>query len=220
MQNNSYTHFISQIKEKLTQELPGIAAHKIMAPYSRISHQEAKSKFPASKEAGVLMLLYPLKEDIFFALIKRPPYEGVHGSQVSFPGGKREGNETLSQTAMRETEEEIGIPISNINLLGALTPIYIPPSKIFVHPFIACTQDKPAFKKDDYEVEYIIEISLTELLDPENVNYSDMEVGESSNKMTIMNVPFFDIKTETIWGATAMMLSEAKELLKKIGLPF
>jgi 8-oxo-dGTP pyrophosphatase MutT (NUDIX family) len=216
MQDKTYTDFLSKIEKKLSGALPGVAAHKLMAPYSRISHQDAITKFPNSKQAGVLMLLYPRNEAVYFALIKRPPYEGVHGSQVSFPGGKKEGNESLSQTAIRETEEEIGVPDNEIKLLGPLTPIYIPPSKILVHPFLGFTMEQPVFKKDDHEVDYIIEIPMSELLKHENVNHTDMEVGKAPNKMTIMNVPFFDIDNEVIWGATAMMLSEAKEFFKTL----
>jgi 8-oxo-dGTP pyrophosphatase MutT (NUDIX family) len=137
----------------------------------------------------------------------------VHSSQVGFPGGKYEDEDPgLEYTALRETFEEVGVPIATMNVLKALTKLYIPPSNFTVSPYLAITAQTPQFVKQDDEVEDLIEVSLSHFLD--DTNRSQVNVMTSMN--IELEVPAFTLNGHIVWGATAMMLSELKDLLKMV----
>lgn len=162
------------------------------------------------RKAGVILLLFPHQNEIWSVLTKRQVYEGNHSGQVSFPGGKVEPEDiSLVSTALREAEEEIGINRNEIEILGSLTPLYIPVSGIVVFPSVGYINYKPDFNPDPHEVDYLIEFPLHLLF--ESVT-KDSEMYESGNRKGI--VPFFNISGNHVWGATAMILSELIEILK------
>ena len=147
-------------------------------------------------------------------LTKRASYNGPHSNQISFPGGKIEKSDNnLSQTALRETFEEVGVSQEKVEILREITNVYIPPSNFLVTPFIGITKTKPMFKVNS-EVAEIIEISFLDLLDDNNIG--TIQITNSYMKETL--VPSFNINGSVIWGATAMILSEIKEVLKKTQL--
>ncbi|MCX6249063.1 MAG: CoA pyrophosphatase [Bacteroidetes bacterium] len=167
-------------------------------------------------KSSVLILLYPGRETFQpnFAVTLRPTYNGVHSGQISLPGGRYETpDETLMQTAIRETYEEIGVDPAQINILGRLTELYIPPSNYLVQPFIGFTSGSPAFVPQVNEVEKIFEIPVSELLDDNNLVTQEISAGG-----TQFTVPCFLIEGTTIWGATAMILSEFREIVQQIRL--
>ncbi|MCX6283043.1 MAG: CoA pyrophosphatase [Bacteroidetes bacterium] len=171
------------------------------------------AKLSSAKPSGVLILLYPYKEDIYFVLMKRPDYTGVHSGQISLPGGKFENTDRdLIKTAVREAKEEVGIDPSAVNIMGILTPLYIPPSNYIVTPVIAWSDQRPKFKKEPREVDEIIEVSLADFLDDKNVQTKRVKlfIGLSAD------FPCYYINRNIIWGATAMILSEFRELLKEL----
>jgi 8-oxo-dGTP pyrophosphatase MutT (NUDIX family) len=165
-----------------------------------------------SKKAGVMALFYPDANSItHLVLILRKTYKGVHSAQIGFPGGKLELTDaSIEYAALRETYEEVGVPIETIKVLKAMTEVYIPPSNFTVYPFIGITENTPIFTKQDDEVEAIIELHLQQLFNSENET--------SQRVMTSLNleveVPAFQLNGHLVWGATAMMLSEIKDLLK------
>ncbi len=173
-----------------------------------------KDKAKYAKLAGVWALFYPHNNDeTYLALILRKTYKGVHSAQVGFPGGKYEdADNDLMITALRETEEEIGVPQNAIQVISAMSPIYIPPSNFKVHPYIGITHTTPKFIKQDDEVEAIIEVKLSTLMNDANVITTTVPTSYNIH----VEVPAFQLNNHIVWGATAMMLSELKDLLKQI----
>lgn len=198
----------------MQEELPGFMAHQIMAPYQRKSAQQVKDEHKKVKEAATMMLIYPKNGKWYFALMLRPDYDGVHGGQVSFPGGKMELNESPEQAALRELEEEIGVDSSRVKVLGKLTDVYIPPSNILVYPYIGYIDFEPVFYPDPQEVESILEVPLDDVFNEELVKQKKIEVGKYTEQPIFIEVPYFEFCYETVWGATALMISEFKEMLK------
>ncbi len=203
-----------QLRQRLVLPLPGTEAHYKMANAERRVHS-SRIKIPDNHRKGaVLILLYEDENRICFPLIIRPEYDGVHSGQVALPGGGFDPeDETLQNTALREAQEEIGIFKNDVIILGALSPLYIPPSNFLVHPFIGMLSYRPHFVPDETEVAAIIETDLESVMDETLVGEKIIKL---SNGMEI-NTPFFDIQKQTVWGATAMILSEVKSLLYEIG---
>jgi len=199
----------SQLIIALNKSLPGIAAHIKMAPDLRKQQMQVqKMNFPKTATiAAVLCLIYPIKNQLHFVLMKRVSYPGVHSGQISFPGGKLEENETPFDAAIRETFEEIGYQTHPNHIIGQLTKIFIPPSNFIVYPFLAFVENQPNFIADKTEVDYIIEVPIADLLDNKNVQSKKMKTKGIS-----FDAPYFSLKDEIAWGATAIMLSEVKEL--------
>lgn len=167
-----------------------------------------------AKKAAVMILFYPDTNNITnLVLILRKTYKGVHSAQVGFPGGKVEFNDqSLLQTAIRETQEEVGVNQEDIVVLKSLTEVYIPPSNFIVHPFMGTLHYPPSFIKQDDEVEDILQIKLQDFLSDNNVTSKEVQTSYSVK----INVPAFNLNNQIVWGATAMMLSEVKVLLKQV----
>lgn len=208
-----FDYFLKSISKIKNKPLPAEASQFKMSPPFRLELVELnKEKLPYAKKAGVMALFYPdANQNTRLALILRKTYNGVHSAQIGFPGGQIELEDSnLEMTAIRETYEEIGIINSQIEVLKALTKVYIPVSNYFVQPFIGISRATPSFKKQDDEVEDIVEVLLDHLLDDEVV--ISKNVATSYN--VEIEVPAFDLNGHIVWGATAMMLSEIKDLLK------
>jgi 8-oxo-dGTP pyrophosphatase MutT (NUDIX family) len=200
--------FIDKLQELLIKPLPGKAAQFLMAPTFRIEIADNEKK----ELAAVLILLYPIQNNWHTVFMKRTEYPGAHSGQISFPGGKYEVQDIdLKATALRETEEEFGINSGNITVIGNLTPLHIPVSKMDVHPFVGYMRRKPEFNPDPTEVQYLIEVNLDDLFNPSLIETKPFK----SNKYEGM-VPYYNIKSNHIWGATAMILSEFLEIVKKL----
>jgi 8-oxo-dGTP pyrophosphatase MutT (NUDIX family) len=210
----NFKDFLQHIPKIKSEILLGELAHQKMSPPERLEKMknlDLKSKNP--KVAAVMMLLYPKNNKTHLVLIIRNSYPGVHSSQIAFPGGKVETtDDSLSHTALRETHEEIGISPNQIQLIRAFTQVYIPPSNFIVHPFLGFSADELVFNPDSNEVAGIIELELTDFLDEKNVVLREMNTSYS----TEIQVPTFKINEHYVWGATAMMLSELKETLKRV----
>jgi 8-oxo-dGTP pyrophosphatase MutT (NUDIX family) len=210
MLHQNFLNLSDSIKETA---LGGEEDHYKMVPEERkiILKKEPHSKQP--KKAAVLALFYPnASGETCFALTLRPQYEGTHSAQVSFPGGKHEElDRNLSETALRETFEEIGIEQSEIKLLREITGIYISPSNFLVTPFIGVTENRPKFKQN-HEVDKMIEVTLTELLDDSLIYFNHKKTFYAEKE----NIPYFNFSNHMVWGATAMIISEIKELIKRL----
>lgn len=203
--NDHFEPFLRQLRKDLAGPLPGRAAQYIMAPQPRpggsFPYDQPR---PDARRGGVLVLLYPHEGELSLPLILRSTYNGVHSGQVSFPGGGYEVEDgDLTQTALREAYEEIGVPASQTTVLGQLSPLYIFASNYLVHPTVAWAPTRPPFKLDPYEVALMLEVPLLQLLDP-----SLRQVEEWQLRDRVADVPFFAVQEQKIWGATAMILSE------------
>lgn len=203
--------FIQNLSTALKQPLPGLSAQLKMAPETRkrVDEKAIKENLKHAKKAAVLCLFYPRNHQPHFVLMKRVSYPGVHSGQISFPGGKIEGNESPLEAAIRETKEEIGIEINEEHILSAITDIYIPPSNFYVYPFIACLKEPPIFDADNTEVDYLIEVPLKEFTNPTNKKRKELTYSYGT-----FEAPYFHLQNETVWGATAMMLGEVFEILR------
>lgn len=210
----NHSDFIIAIQQLEHLELPALHSHKKMAPLERIKIlEEANLNRPNAKNAAVMMLFYPKNNKTHFALIKRNSYPGVHSSQIAFPGGKVEKEDkNLVQTALRETHEEIGVHPDLIQVVRSFTTVYIPPSNFLVHPFLGFSEHEIQFVLQADEVAGIIETPLAILLDDTIITNKIIETSYSKS----IDIPAFQIYEHTVWGATAMMLSELKDMLKMV----
>ena len=156
---------------------------------------------------------------IYTVLILRTSDHGVHSGQVSFPGGKKEESDrSLEDTALRETEEEIGIKKNDVKVIGHLSELYIPTSGFLVQPFVGYLNKKPLFHPDKNEVQKLIEVPLFLIMDDGIVKETTILKSKTRNQKSEIRIPYFDIHGEVVWGATAMILSELKEILVGVGI--
>ena len=209
MNFNLFLNSISTISDVV---LPSISSHIKMAPLERVvslKNNSIDNKNP--RIAAVLMLCYPKNGKTHLVLIVRNSYQGVHSAQIAFPGGKFEQEDVdFAATAIRETHEEVGIHPNQIEVVKSFTQVYIPPSNFMVYPFLGICREEISFIPDPLEVAGIIELPITTFL-------SDTIVIETELKTSYANsikVPAFEIENHIVWGATAMMLSELKEVFK------
>tara|TARA_B100001250_G_C19770622_1_gene777003 strand:+ start:326 stop:949 length:624 start_codon:yes stop_codon:yes gene_type:complete len=202
--------FINQLKERLKKPLPGKKAQSIMMVKSKTPFQ-VTNELNTIKHSSVLILLF-FKDNCWnFFLTKRTQHVNHHKGQISLPGGVHEGNESLQETAFRETEEEIGIPSKDINLIGELTPFYVPISNFKIFPFIGWLKIKPEIKIEIKEVEKIFSISLDEFI-LESTQKSKKDILHNN----VVTIPYYNINNEIVWGATSVILSEFKQLILEI----
>ena len=207
-----FQNFIDKLEERLKKPLPGIGAFLKMAPENRF--KELQSSYDTSKAipGSVLILLFPENKSVKTILILRQQYEGVHSGQVSFPGGRKEKDDkSLIETALRESEEEVGIDADKIMVIGNLTEIYIPPSNFLVLPVVGYMLAKPNLKADKSEVAKILEVDLSSLFDKNIIKKKEFD-GRGYK----IKAPYYDIQEQIVWGATAMILSELLEVIKSI----
>lgn len=198
---------IERLHHQLSLTLPGADAQMKMAPDFRGEFYAE----PPQQPAAVLILIYSQNNSWYTILVKRTEYEGHHSGQISLPGGKFEpGDKNIMNTSLRETSEETGIKKHEFRIIGQLTPLIIPVSNFKVYPFVGYAEKKPDFYPDLNEVEYIIEVDLHLLIQPETRKITYMNIRGHRVK-----VPYFDYNGNQIWGATAMMLSEFLEILEK-----
>jgi len=202
--NASLEGFFDCLQMKLAAPLPGRPAQALMAPLPRPGwHPDDRPDEPA-RQSGVLVLLYSVQGRLHVPLILRPTYDGTHSGQVAFPGGgSEESDGDLTETALRETHEELGIAPQDVEVLGTLTDLYIRPSNYEVYPTVGRLNARPVFRPDPSEVAQLLEVPLATLQDPAHRRKEAWQLADRSAL-----VPFFAIQDQTIWGATAMILSE------------
>ncbi|MCC4212584.1 NUDIX hydrolase [Leeuwenhoekiella parthenopeia] len=210
-----FEEFVKRVSKLSNLDLPGQEAHYLMAPAERIQQLSAldvEQRKP--REAGVMAVFYPnSKGETTLVLILRRTYKGVHSNQVGFPGGKAEAVDVdLEDTARRETEEEVGLKGEDIRVLKKLTRLYIPPSNFWVQPFIGVVDYTPEFIPEEAEVAAILEVPLTAFLSDKSLIRRQIDTSYGS----MIDVPAFQLAGHVVWGATAMMLSEIKWVLREI----
>lgn len=206
-----FNFFLSNVPKLSELPLGGINSQFKMAPALRKLYDENKIAALNPKVAAVLVLFYPNeKNETTILLTKRAVYNGTHSSQISFPGGKHEYADVLMKTtALRETNEEVGINKDDVKLFRTLTKVFIPPSNFNVTPYLGYIKYAPFFFKND-EVESILEVKLSDLLDINNLKSTVLNTSYAKN----IEVPCYNLNNEVVWGATAMILSEIQDLIK------
>ncbi len=205
---------ISRLTYIIEHDLPGEVAHHPLSPLHRPVTSEIIKGLTEYKASAIAIVIYQDMNDYRFILIQRTEYEGKHSGQISFPGGKKDETDLdFEHTARRECLEEIGIDLEDSTLLGKLSPVYIPVSGFLVEPFVFFYPKSPDFHKQQREVASIFTVPFSELLQ-ENV-ISSMNIRTESN-IVMKNVPCFDLQDKQIWGATALMINELREVLLRV----
>jgi 8-oxo-dGTP pyrophosphatase MutT (NUDIX family) len=201
-------HLIELVRLVLRDNLPGKHFQEKKAPSHR--REIPLGKRTVTRQSAVMVLLYLKENKYHTAFIKRQEYNGPHSGQISFPGGKQEPGETLVETALRETHEEIGVEPGSVNILGGLTKLFIPVSNLEVFPFVGFCPSPPHFSPHTREVQYIIEVPLDNILSP---RFSSI-ITRYRDDIEI-TVPLYTFANEEIWGATAMITSELEEVIRR-----
>ncbi|MEI8278858.1 MAG: CoA pyrophosphatase [Bacteroidota bacterium] len=202
---------IERLKELLQQPLPGMAAQERMA--GRVLPMP--DEIPANaRPSAVLCLLFPKNDILQLLLIRRTADGRPHSGQIGFPGGSMDPTDTdLRATALREANEEVGIMSGEVEILGALTALYIPVSNFRVFPYVAYAKEPPVYNISHYEVAHTLEIPMLEFMIPERRIITDVISPARPEK--IRNVPAYQLEDGTIiWGATAMIISELEMLMQ------
>jgi len=212
---NNLKKLVTHLKHQLSQPLPGMEVQLKMAPKIRIDEFKKYMNYNDAQNSSVLILLYPHNGNIYTVFIKRPEYEGIHSGQISFPGGRHEkADKTRIDTALRESSEEIGVDTDDIVCLGKLSELYIPPSNYLVLPVVGYMNARPHFKADPFEVDKIVEVDLKELSDRSTISEKKIDIISGVSFTT----PSYQINGITIWGATAMIVSEFLEVVNRSDL--
>ncbi len=205
---------IEQLRQELKKPLPGEKAQYRMAPSYRPNLTKEQIEKLNPKLSGVLVLLYEKNGLLNIVFTKRKQYAGVHSGQISFPGGKKDDTDfDLTETALREAKEEIGIDEEKIEIIGKLSELFIPPSNFLVYPSVGFADSLLKFKPQVNEVEEVIEIPAQFFLDKKNTN---MNTEIKLFNDTLVRVPAYIYRGHVIWGATAIMLSEFSFILGKL----
>ena len=186
------------------------AAHERMSPRPRTRVRPADLAGEA-RVGAVLLVLYNDRDATNVVMIRRQEHLEYHPGQISFPGGRRQGRETLQTTAVRETGEEVGIAPEALTVFGPMKPIYVPPSDFIVHPFVAWHDSLPAFRGDPREVAEIIAVPLAQL-DPEPARGSELRTIDGRPVV----IPYFAVRRHKVWGTTAMIMSEFLERTRAV----
>lgn len=207
----TFDSFLHKIPEIKAAPLLAEAAHIKMAPLNRAPYLKiSEDQKQQSRKSAVMMLFYPKGNQTYLVLIERASYKGVHSAQIAFPGGKwEEQDRDLKETALRETEEEIGVDASKIEIIKSFTQIYIPPSNFLVAPFMGVLEVEPIFTPDEKEVAKIIEFPMEALFEDDLVR----NILKTTSYANDYEVPAYVYSDIAVWGATAMMMSELKETL-------
>lgn len=212
---------INKLRDSLAKELPGIKSWERMAVKSqegnsieseslqKYSKWLTEEKLSVMKTAAVLIGFFEKGNNWYFPLIKRPMHEKNHPGQIALPGGARENNETLEETALREAFEEVGIIPNNVEIIGKLTPLPVPVSNYLIYPFVGIINKEPEWKINKDEVAELIILKLDDLIEADNGYSENWDLRGNKVK-----VPVFKLSDKTIWGATATVLCEMLDLIK------
>ena len=207
----NFAEFISKLSYRLTNyPLPG---HEEIVKRMSPNRMRLKGEpNESTRRSGVLILFYPKGEDIYLPLILRPQYDGVHGGQMAFPGGRAElKDKNIQATALREAQEEIGIKASDVKIIGNLTELYINPSNLLCQPVLGYINYRPDFYPDEREVAAILQVPLSDFVNPDTVQTRLVEARGYK-----FETPGFIIQDQIVWGATAMMIAELIEIMKDL----
>lgn len=187
-----------------------------MMAHGRMAPSHRRLRIPVSgvtpRQAAVLVLIYPKAGDWHIVLTQRTNHLRGHSGQISFPGGKVDATDaSYTQAALRETCEELGLCDLDLDILGMLAPVYIPPSNFDVFPTVATMSIEPDFVPSPAEVAQVFTFPLSGLLDEHCKQLEDWELqGE------MVQIPFYLVNGHKVWGATAAMLSELEQRIRAV----
>ncbi len=204
-------NFIGLLRDRLGKPLPGEKAQMIMAASSRRPGKFILKQNAELRLSSVMILLFREEAHWKLPLIKRQVYNGVHSGQMALPGGRMEEKDSdRIKTAIRETEEETGVNLTKVEIIGKLTELRIQASGNSVLPVVAYLPEIPVFEPDPGEVAALHIVSLDHLLNDNNRKETVIQVNERYQ----VEAPYFDVENQVVWGATAMILSEFLYIVK------
>ena len=210
-----FDDFSNRISKIENLELPGSASHYKMAPMFRVKELESGKIIKQNpRQAAVMALFYPNMDfQTHLLLILRNTYKGIHSNQIALPGGKMERSDpNLLETALRETQEEVGAVRDRITVIRSMSEVYIPPSNFEVTPYLGLYRKEEPFLRQADEVAAIVEVPLHDFMDDGKIFHQVLNTSYAQD----VEVPAFKLNGYTVWGATAMILSEIKELFKQV----
>ncbi|MEP1032019.1 CoA pyrophosphatase [Ekhidna sp.] len=200
------------LEKRVQLPMPGDAAHQKMKPVLANGAPLKLKHSTQPRKGGVLILLYEDSGIVRFPLIQRPNYEGIHSGQMALPGGRyEEEDQDQFQTALRESNEEIGVDQRKVEIIGSLSEFFVAASNYLVLPVIGKIDFKPKFVPEPREVHDVVTPPIRHLVDPVRLKEKEIIVRNGFK----LHCPYFDLEGRTVWGATAMMLSEMVEILKE-----
>lgn len=204
---------LERLKQRLQTELPGKKAQDKMM--SRVKDMPLKIPENA-KPSAVLVLLFPKQTEWNVLYIQRAKDGHAHSGQIGFPGGKQEPDDAdLKSTALREAQEEVGLISREVEIIGQLTPLYIPVSNFNVYPFVGLANEAIHYNLQKKEVDRILEIPVTKLLHADLKTI--VEVTSPADRTFVRKVPAYQLDHDAIlWGATAMITSELEAILEEL----
>lgn len=195
--------FVERLREQIQEGLPGPDVQYLMAPGMRPRYLRPEDIPGHPRLSSVLLMIYPKAGSLHTAFIKRTEDEGMHSGQISLPGGKKEDTDAdLQSTALRETEEELGIAVNDIQVIGQLSHLYIDVSHFLVYPFVGCLHREPRFRPEPKEVERVIEWPLDGLMACKVLD------GDIPVRGMKVRAPYYPLGRDQLWGATAMIVRE------------
>lgn len=205
---------LSDLKDKFEKPLPGLPSQLKMAPASRVQELLfAQDAIAFAKQSAVLILLFPEGGELKTVLIKRSVYDGIHSGQMAFPGGKKELTDVdFEYTALREAGEEIGLQSDQVEMVGQLSDLFLPPSNFLIKVFVAYAAHQPAMHPNEAEVQSIVKVALADFTADKNRLAKDFYAGALKNQV---HAPYYRVNDEEVWGATAMIISELMDVLNR-----
>jgi len=206
-----FERFTSELHQAFSKPLPGKPAHELLKPYLKINKDLDIPSIIKPRTGAVMALIYPVNNIPHILFIERPVYDGVHSGQIAFPGGQIEHSDaSILDAALRETKEEVGIEPNLISVAGPLTEVFVFASNFMVYPFVGVMDKIPSLILEKNEVASILEIPLYKLMTPDIIKEKPIK---NALGFTLM-APYYDLDGKTLWGATAMMVSELCAILK------
>ena len=193
---------IDSLRSRLAERPPNPPVLERFAP-SHTHRQRFEAAPSDARLASVMVLLYRERDEWKFPLALRPNHLKHHQGQVALPGGARDAGEHLKETALRELHEEFGVAATDVDVLGALSPFFVPASRFIVHPWVGWTRRRPIFQPNANEVQELIEVRLAPILDLSAFSTEQRELAGQQ-----VEVPYFAVGTHKVWGATCIVLGE------------
>lgn len=190
--------------------LPGCQAHRAMVHH--LAYGRHRGPVPADAcQAAVLLALHKPIGGWSIPAVLRPATMRSHADQVSLPGGRIDADETPVQAALREFEEELGTAARELKIIGQLTPVYVFVSGFEIWPLVAVSPQPLAWQPNPHEVAAVVELPLSELLDPARRGRHSIE-----RRGLRFDAPHFAIAGQRIWGATSLILAEFAALVQRL----
>lgn len=199
----TWTTLEARLRRRLAEPLPGPAAQRRFAPSALRDAWAPELEPETARRAAVLILLYPGPDGPVVPLTVRHSALPHHAGQVSLPGGSLDPGESAEAAALREIREELGVPSTDVRLLGPLSTLWVVVSNFVVQPFVGLTDRRPAFEVDPREVDALVETPLAAICDPTRLSWTRRERDGH-----VIDYPYFDLAGHHVWGATAMILGE------------